>query len=61
MSTGGCAVKLCGAAPNAALYDLYGLTETGSCDFVQGPPDQPDGFGSIGAPLSAGGRPNSLL
>jgi long-chain acyl-CoA synthetase len=37
------------AAPNAALYDLYGLTETGSCDFVLGPVDQPDGLGTIGA------------
>jgi long-chain acyl-CoA synthetase len=36
------------AAPNAALYDLYGLTETGSCDFVVGPSDQPDGLGTIG-------------
>jgi long-chain acyl-CoA synthetase len=38
------------AAPNAALVDLYGLTETGTCDFMLGPADQPDGFGSIGAP-----------
>jgi acyl-CoA synthetase (AMP-forming)/AMP-acid ligase II len=32
----------------AAIYDLYGLTETGSCDFCLGPADQPQGFGSIG-------------
>ena len=37
------------AAPNAALYDLYGLTETGSCDFAIGPADRPDGLGTIGA------------
>jgi acyl-CoA synthetase (AMP-forming)/AMP-acid ligase II len=32
----------------AAIYDLYGLTETGSCDFCLGPTDQPRGFGTIG-------------
>ncbi len=34
----------------AAVYDLYGLTETGSCDFCLAPADQPAGFGSIGTP-----------
>ncbi len=34
----------------AALYDLYGLTETGSCDFCLAPADQPQGFGTIGRP-----------
>ncbi len=34
----------------AAIYDLYGLTETGSCDFCLAPADQPRGFGSIGRP-----------
>jgi acyl-CoA synthetase (AMP-forming)/AMP-acid ligase II len=34
----------------AALYDLYGLTETGSCDFCLAPADQPRGFGTIGRP-----------
>ncbi len=34
----------------AAIHDLYGLTETGSCDFVLGPADQPQGFGTIGRP-----------
>ncbi len=34
----------------AQIYDLYGLTETGSCDFCLGPTDQPQGFGSIGRP-----------
>jgi acyl-CoA synthetase (AMP-forming)/AMP-acid ligase II len=36
--------------PSTALYDLYGLTETGSCDFCMGPRDQPEGFGAINAP-----------
>jgi acyl-CoA synthetase (AMP-forming)/AMP-acid ligase II len=35
---------------HTALYDLYGLTETGSCDFGMGPQDQPEGFGAIGRP-----------
>lgn len=34
----------------AAIYDLYGLTETGSCDFCLTPADQPGGFGTIGTP-----------
>jgi long-chain acyl-CoA synthetase len=34
----------------AAIHDLYGLTETGSCDFHLGPADQPQGFGTIGRP-----------
>jgi acyl-CoA synthetase (AMP-forming)/AMP-acid ligase II len=33
-----------------AIHDLYGLTETGSCDFHLGPADQPQGFGTIGHP-----------
>jgi long-chain acyl-CoA synthetase len=37
----------------AAIYDLYGLTETGSCDFCVPPADQPAGFGSIGTPTEA--------
>jgi len=32
----------------AAIHDLYGLTETGSCDFHRGPAGQPKGFGTIG-------------
>lgn len=32
----------------AAIHDLYGLTETGTCDFHCGPAEQPQGFGSIG-------------
>ena len=35
---------------DAAIYDLYGLTETGSCDFCVPPTDQPQGFGTIGKP-----------
>jgi acyl-CoA synthetase (AMP-forming)/AMP-acid ligase II len=34
----------------AAIHDLYGLTETGSCDFHLGPADQPHSFGTIGHP-----------
>jgi long-chain acyl-CoA synthetase len=34
----------------AAIHDLYGLTETGSCDFHLGPAAQPHGFGTIGHP-----------
>jgi long-chain acyl-CoA synthetase len=32
------------------IHDLYGLTETGSCDFCLGPADQPQAFGTIGRP-----------
>jgi acyl-CoA synthetase (AMP-forming)/AMP-acid ligase II len=35
---------------NAAIYDLYGLTESSSCDFCLVPADQPGGFGTIGTP-----------
>ncbi len=37
---------------DAAIYDLYGLTETGSCDFCLAPADQPSGFGTIGRPTA---------
>jgi long-chain acyl-CoA synthetase len=30
------------------IHDLYGLTETGSCDFCLAPANQPQGFGTIG-------------
>jgi long-chain acyl-CoA synthetase len=33
-----------------AIHDLYGLTETGSCDFCLAPADQPQGLGTIGRP-----------
>ncbi|MEA2935169.1 MAG: hypothetical protein QOD74_1815 [Variibacter sp.] len=36
--------------PNAAMFDLFGLTETGSCDFCLAPSDQPQGLGTIGKP-----------
>jgi long-chain acyl-CoA synthetase len=42
------AEKMLGAAPQAGLYDLYGSTETGSCDFCLRPQDQPEGLGTIG-------------
>ena len=32
----------------AEIHDLYGLTETGTCDFHCGPAEQPQGFGTIG-------------
>jgi long-chain acyl-CoA synthetase len=35
---------------SVTIHDLYGLTETGSCDFCLGPADQPQGFGTIGRP-----------
>ena len=38
------------ALPQAGIYDLYGLTETGSCDFCLPPAEQLDGAGSIGRP-----------
>ncbi len=37
---------------NAEIHDLYGLTETGTCDFYCGPAEQPAGFGSIGRPTA---------
>jgi long-chain acyl-CoA synthetase len=40
-------------APAAAIHDLYGLTETGSCDFHLGPAGQPEGFGTIGRPTDS--------
>ena len=38
------------ALPQAGVYDLYGLTETGSCDFCLPPAEQIDGAGCIGRP-----------
>ena len=34
------------------IHDLYGLTETGSCDFCLALIDQPQGFGTIGRPTN---------
>jgi long-chain acyl-CoA synthetase len=40
-----------GAAwPGAGIFDLYGLTETGSCDFCLTPADLAHGIGTIGFP-----------
>ncbi|HLH88369.1 MAG TPA: fatty acid--CoA ligase family protein [Xanthobacteraceae bacterium] len=39
-----------GSFANAAIYDLYGLTETGSCDFCVPPALQPAALGTIGKP-----------
>jgi long-chain acyl-CoA synthetase len=36
------------AWPGAGIFDLYGLTETGSCDFCLTPSDLPQGVGTIG-------------
>jgi long-chain acyl-CoA synthetase len=38
------------ALPQAGLYDLYGLTETGSCDFCLPPSAAGAGAGSVGRP-----------
>jgi acyl-CoA synthetase (AMP-forming)/AMP-acid ligase II len=44
------AIAMQATSPRAEIFDLYGLTETGSCDFVLKPADQPDGLGTIGVP-----------
>ena len=36
--------------PGAGVFDLFGLTETGSCDFCLSPQDLPHGAGAIGRP-----------
>jgi long-chain acyl-CoA synthetase len=36
--------------PGAGMFDLYGLTETGSCDFCLSPSDLAHGIGTIGFP-----------
>src|SRR5262249_31722504 len=36
--------------PDVNLFDLFGLTETGSCDFCVRPEDQPAARGTIGRP-----------
>jgi acyl-CoA synthetase (AMP-forming)/AMP-acid ligase II len=43
------------AAPRAGIYDLYGLTETGSCDFCLLPHERGGGSGSIGRPTEGVG------
>ncbi|MBB3974058.1 class I adenylate-forming enzyme family protein [Hansschlegelia beijingensis] len=42
--------RLADAWPDAGVFDLYGLTETGSCDFVLAPAASREGAGSIGVP-----------
>lgn len=42
--------NICKLLPGAGIYDLYGSTETGSCDFCLGPEEQIAGRGSIGRP-----------
>ncbi|MEO6782753.1 MAG: AMP-binding protein, partial [Bradyrhizobium sp.] len=41
------AEKLAMLLPHASLFDLFGLTETGSCDFCVRPQDQPAARGTI--------------
>lgn len=42
--------SLAARMPHAGIYDLYGLTETGACDFCLAPIAQPAGIGTIGTP-----------
>jgi len=44
--------KLAALLPRANLFDLFGLTETGSCDFCARPKDQPAARGTIGLPTN---------
>lgn len=44
------ATSLAARFPSAGMYDLFGLTETGSCDFCLPPSAQPRGLGTIGRP-----------
>lgn len=44
------AERLASLLPHANVYDLYGLTETGSCDFCARPEDQRAARGTIGRP-----------
>ena len=47
------ATTLRASFPTADIYDLFGLTETGSCDFCLRPEAQPNGFGTIGLPTDS--------
>jgi long-chain acyl-CoA synthetase len=47
------AAKLARIFPQASLFDLFGLTETGSCDFCVTPEDQPAALGTIGRPTES--------
>lgn len=44
------AEKLEALLPRAKVFDLFGLTESGSCDFCVRPEDQPAARGTIGRP-----------
>jgi long-chain acyl-CoA synthetase len=44
------AARLATIFPHASPFDLFGLTETGSCDFCVTPQDQPAALGTIGRP-----------
>lgn len=44
------AEKLASLVPGAGVFDLFGLTETGSCDFCVKPADYPAARGTIGRP-----------
>lgn len=44
------AETLASLLPQAGVFDLFGLTETGSCDFCVRPDDQPAARGTIGRP-----------
>jgi long-chain acyl-CoA synthetase len=42
--------SVCAALPRAGIYDLFGLTETGSCDFCLPPNERNEGAGTVGRP-----------
>ena len=42
------ALQVRDAWPRARLWDIFGLTETGTCDFFAGPGEWPEAAGSIG-------------
>jgi long-chain acyl-CoA synthetase len=44
------AERLAVLLPHVNVFDLFGLTETGSCDFCVKPEDQPTACGTIGRP-----------
>jgi malonyl-CoA/methylmalonyl-CoA synthetase len=46
----GLGAKIRAAWPQAGLGDIYGLTETGTCDFFVDPPDYDAAAGSLGRP-----------
>ncbi len=49
---GGLGQRIAAAWPAAGIHDLYGLSETGSCDFCLRPEDLARGLGSIGRPTA---------